>query len=79
MSANSRLLGVTVELGVLFGVVRGAGACGSREEQRKCPHVSGVIYDEVDEEVAYGHPVDFLHDSVSPWMKREWRCLAELL
>lgn len=79
MSASSGLLGAMWRLGCFLGCSRvlrlvavGKGKGGSSSSPRS------FVVKSIGE-LTYSHAGDLLRDSVSPWVKRGWRCLAELL
>lgn len=76
MSASSGLLGA--KRGG-WGALWGAHACDCREEQGRFPLVSGVFLGKSVGELPWSCAGDLLRDSVSPWVRRGRRCLAELL
>lgn len=62
---------------MLFGVLRGADACACRDEQVRFLLVSFLAKSMGN--LTYTRAGGLLRDSVSPWVKRGWKCLTELL
>lgn len=79
MSTSSGLLGAMWRLGCSLGCsgVLMPVAVG-KSKGDSCLSLRSFVVKSMGE-LTYSHAGDLLCESVSPWVKRGWRCLAELL